>query len=577
MGGFTIPQFWRDSRAKILLGFAAGSVLVAFALYYPALRGDFVLDDLPLRLAAGVRSHPLVGWISEPRPVLVLSYGLNQVLFGASPAAYHVVNVLIHALNAFLVFLVIRRLLERAGWSDRQRWVASAAGALLFLVHPLQTESVSYIAGRSESLAAAFLLLAYAVFLYDRRGAISWPRAFVVIVLFGLAVKTKENAVSLAGVLLLTDLMWPRAFSLEGPRRNWRLYALMLPGAAVAALMILRTLATAKTAGFSVANYTWYQYAFTEARAIFVYLRLSALPVGQALDHDFAPSHTITEHGAIVCVALLAAMVCAAVLWRRRYPVACFGFLMFLTLLAPTSSIIPVDDAVVERRMYLPLLGLILIGCEVVRRWRPSRPAVAGLVITMAVTFGGYCYARNRLWGNPDLLLALSARDAQYNPRPLLNIAEAMMRRNHCELAIPYLDRADRILPGSYFVHSIRGRALACMGRPEEGLANLEMAARIRPCSEVYQWIGLLLGQMGRMPEAGAILRKAVELEPGSAAAHGSLGLWYESVGDYSAAEREYTTSLSINPADHSARASLERVRRLRIVHPASDSQPYQP
>jgi tetratricopeptide (TPR) repeat protein len=576
MGGFTIPQFWRDSRAKIPLGFAVFSVLIAFALYYPALHGDFVLDDLPLGLAAA-RSNPLAGWMLKARPVLMLSYALNQLLFGASPAAYHAVNILIHALNATLVFLVLRCLLQKAGWSERQGWVASAGGALLFLVHPLQTESVSYMAGRSESLAATFLLLAYAVFLYDRRDAISWSRALVVIVLFGLAVKTKENAVSLAAVLLLTDLMWPRAFSLDGPRRNWRLYALMLPGLAGAAVMIFRMLAASKTAGFSVANYTWYQYAFTEARAIFVYLRLSVLPVGQALDHDFAPSHTITDHAAVVYMALLAAMVFAAIHWRRRYPVACFGFLMFLAWLAPTSSIIPVDDAVVERRMYLPLVGLILIGCEAVRRWRPSRPALAGLVIAISVTFGGYCYVRNRLWGNPDLLLALSARDAQYNPRPLLNIAEAMIRRNHCELAIPYLDRADRILPGSYYVHSIRGRALACIGRPAEGLVHLEMAARIRPCSEIYQWIGLLLGQMGRIPEAGPILRKAVQLEPGSATAHGSLGLWYESVGDYLAAEREYAASLSIDPADRGARESLERVRRLRVVHPASDSQPYQP
>src|SRR5262249_34228272 len=197
-----------------------------------ALRGDCVLDDLPLGLAAA-RSHPLAGWMSRQRPVLMLSYGLNQVLFGASPAAYHAVNVLIHALNACLVFLIIRRLLEKADWSERQRQAGAAAGALVFLIHPLQTESVSYIAGRSESLASAFLLLAYAVFLYDRRGAISWRRALAVIVLFGLAVKTKENAVSLAGILLLTDLIGPGAVSFEGPRRNWRLYALMLPGVAV--------------------------------------------------------------------------------------------------------------------------------------------------------------------------------------------------------------------------------------------------------------------------------------------------------------------------------------------------------
>src|SRR5262249_6282895 len=111
MGGFTIRQFGRDSRAQMALGLAVGSLAIAFLLYYPALRGDFVLDDLPLGLAAA-RSHPLAGWMSRQRPVLMLSYGLNQLLFGASPAAYHAVNVLIHALNACLVFLIIRRLLE---------------------------------------------------------------------------------------------------------------------------------------------------------------------------------------------------------------------------------------------------------------------------------------------------------------------------------------------------------------------------------------------------------------------------------------------------------------------------------
>jgi Flp pilus assembly protein TadD len=561
MSRFTIRQFTRDPRAKIALVLAGGSLAIAFLLYSPALRGAFVLDDLPLGLAAA-RPDPLQNWMWRPRPVLMLSYGLNQLLFGPSPAAYHAVNVVIHALNACLVFLVICRLLERAKWSERQVRVAAAVGALVFLVHPLQTESVSYIAGRSESLAATFLLLAYAVFLHDRQVAISWSRALAVIALFAVAVKTKEIAVSLAGILVLTDLLGPGASAFDGVRRNWRLYVLMLPGVAVAAVMILRMLRTAESAGFSVANYKWYQYAFTEARAIFEYLQLAAVPVGQSLDHDFAPSRTITEHGTFVYIALLALMIVIAILWRRRYPVACFGFLMFLTWLAPTSSVIPLSDAVVERRMYLALLGLILIGCEAVRSWGPSRPAAAVLVITIGVTFGGYCYARNRLWSDPNQLLALSAKDAQHNPRPLLNIAEVMIRSNQCQLAIPYLDRADRIAPGSYFVHSIRGRALACLGRLEEALAQFDVAARIQPSSDIYQWMGLVLGQMRRIPEAGVALRKAVKLGPESAAAHGSLGLWYESVGDFRSAEREYLASLSYDTTDRGVRARLERLRR---------------
>ena len=192
---------------------------------------------------------------------------------------------------------------------ERRRLVGACIGSLVFLIHPLQTESVSYIAGRSESLASLFLLLAYVVFLYRRQDSISWGRALAVMILFGIGVKTKENAVSLPGILFLTDVMWPRPFSLEGPRKNWRLYALMLPGALLAMVGIFRMLATAGTAGFSVATFKWYQYAFTEARAIFTYLRLAILPVGQMLDHDFPTSRTILQHGAIFYMALLAGLI----------------------------------------------------------------------------------------------------------------------------------------------------------------------------------------------------------------------------------------------------------------------------
>lgn len=496
------------------------------------------------------------------RPVLVLSYALNALLLGDSPASYHVVNLLIHVLNACLVLLVLRRLLQQAGWSGRERRVAGWAGALLFLVHPLQTESVSYIAGRSESLASFFLLLAYAVYLYNRNESITWRRALVVIVLFGVAALTKENAISLAGVLLLTDLIGPKETSLDGPRRNFRLYALMLPGAVLAAVAVFRMLAGAQTAGFAVAKYTWYQYLFTEARAIFAYIRLAVAPLGQALDHDFAASYTISDHGAALFLFALVLLIGAAIRWRSRCPLASFGFLLFLAFLAPTSSVVPIDDALVERRMYLALLGLILIGCDAARRLRVQPRSKLAAVAALLVAFSGLCHARNRLWGTPELLIAQSAEGARHNPRPLLNIAEILIRRERCDLALPYLDRADRILPNSYFVHSIRGRALACLGRSEEGIRHMQLAAAIRPCSEIHLWMGLLYGKMGRLPESGVSLRKAIELDPKSAAAHSALGVWHEAHRDFAGARREYEAVLGIDPSDAAARAALERVQR---------------
>ena len=562
------PPVAPKGRIRFALVFVAALFACALALYFPALSGGFVFDDFALPLAVD-GAYP-IDWSAINRPVLVLSYRLNAILLGDRPVDFHVINLAIHALNACLVFLVLSRLLNMAGWMEKRRIGGACIGSLVFLIHPLQTESVSYIAGRSESLAAMFLLLAYVVFLDGQHDSITWGRALAVMVLFGIGVKTKENAVSLPAILFLTDVMWPHPFSLQGPRRNWKLYALMLPGALLAIVGIFRMLAAAGTAGFSVATFKWYQYAFTEARAIFAYLQLSIVPIGQMLDHDFPTSRTITQHGALFYILLLAGLTAAAIRWRRQYPLACFGFLMFLIWLAPTSSIVPIDDALVERRMYLPLMGLILIGCDIADHLKLRSAAVWGMVTAMLITFGGFCFARNRLWGRPELLIVMAAVDAEHNPRPMLNAAELLIRHNRCDLAVPYLRRAERILPANYYVNASWGRVLACLGKPDEGMRRLQLAAAMQPCSQVYVWIGLLYGQMGKSEEAGTALQKAVRLDPRSGMAHGALALWYESIHDFTSAEREYRTNAALDPDDEAARRGLAHLKRMVNPEPAA-------
>ncbi len=502
-------------------------------------------------------------WLTGVRPLLMFSYWVNYKLWGDEPLSYHLVNLLIHLINSGLVFLVLSRLLSMAGWIRKNAYRAAVLGAAVFLIHPLQTESVSYIAGRSESLAALCALLAYAIFLYRKNERISWLEALGVLFLFGCAVLTKENAVSLAGILILTDVFWPKPFSLAGLRNNWRLYLLMAPGAVAAVAWVFHILASAPSAGFADARFKWYTYAFTEARAIFTYIRLAIFPVGQSLDHDFAPSRTITDHGAIVYIVILAVLLCAAIAWRRRYPLFCFGLLSFLTWLAPTSSVIPIDDPLVERRMYVPLTGLILMACDIAPRVRISRNAVYAIAAFVALAFGGLCYARNQLWGAPDKIMALAAMNASSNPRPLLNLTEILIQRNRCDLAIPYLERAERILPNSYFVNVAWGRTLACLNRHQEALARFQRAALIQPTSKVYEWMGLVYGKMGELDLAGQSLQKAVELGPDSESAHGSLALWYETVHNLPAAEQQYCATIALDHSDLWAQMGLRRVRRL--------------
>jgi hypothetical protein len=527
------------------------------------MRGPFLFDDAGLPFAsATLQDRPLSDWVSGVRPLLMFSYWLNRTLWGESPVSYHAVNVLIHALNAALVFVALRRLLTLGGWAER-RIAPAAAGALVFLIHPLQTEAVSYIAGRSESLATFFMLLAYVAFLYRRKESISWSECVLVLAFFALAVLTKENAVSLAGILVLTDVFWPVPFSTRGLRQNWRLYALMVPGAMLAAAAVFRMLATASSAGFSMRGVAWYQYGFTQARVVFAYIRLALWPAGLSIDRDYAISHTVFERGAIFWLLLLAALLAACFYLRRKYPLACFGFLLFLVALAPTSSIVPIADPMVERRMYLPLLGLILIGCELSRRVRLSPPVMWSVGAVIVTLLSGWCYARNQQFSHPETLFADAAAQSTHNSRPYVHLAHTLYEEGRCEEEIPYLERADRLFANNYGIQMEWGGALECLGRLEESARRLQLAAQINPLGDAWEMLGLVYGAMNKPDESGAALRRAVQVKPDYASAHRSLAIWYEAVADYAAAEREYSRSLALDSHDRQARLGLLRVSQL--------------
>jgi protein O-mannosyl-transferase len=499
--------------------------VVELNLYSPSIAAPFVFDDYILPFLQG--SPDLYGWLSGVRPFLMFTYWLNARLSGDSPLGYHLVNLVIHAANTGLVFLVLHRLLEIAGgMSARAVRIASIIGAAVFLVHPLQTESVSYIAGRSESLAAFFVLLAYVVFMYRRGDSISWAETALVLVLFAVAVTTKENAVALAGVLILTDVYWPQPFSTRGLRNNWKFYAAMAAGAIVAAWEVFQVLAAATTAGFALRSITWYQYGFTEARAIFTYLRMAVIPVGQSLDHDYPVSHTVLEHGAIFYLAALAGLIVLCFVWRRRYPLACFGFFLTLILLAPTSSIVPILDPLVERRMYLPLIGLILIGCEIARRVRMRPSTGYATCAAMLVAFYVLCYQRNILWAEPAQLWAEAALASTTSSRPYANLVDQLVQERRCSVAIPYLRHAEQTRPDDYLIEVAWGRILECVGDKGQALQKLTRAAQIRETAEVYRLMGLLLGEMGKPKEAGIALHRAVAMNPDWPPAHDSLVLW---------------------------------------------------
>jgi hypothetical protein len=350
---------------------AAAAALAAVAwAYAPAMRGPFLFDDTFLPFAvSGLAQQPLLGWLHSQRPLLMATYWMSAQLSPDDTWWFHFMNVVIHAIASGLAFWIVRRLLQWAAVEKSKRNLLAGVAAALFLLHPVQTEAVAYLAGRSESLSVMLAFAAFTVFLYRRRAAATWGTAAAVFVLFLAALGAKEQTIALPALFLLTDY-WFNDFSFRGIRANWRIYAPMA-AAGLAGVWFFRGLITsATTAGFGLKDFTWYQYFFTQCRALWVYIGLFLFPAYLSADWDFAISRTVLDKGAIAGLAALVAVAAAAWHWRRRFPLASYGYFAFLVLMAPTSSILPIKDPVAERRLYFAILGLLLILVDALARLR---------------------------------------------------------------------------------------------------------------------------------------------------------------------------------------------------------------
>lgn len=539
-----------------------GSLLAAFAVYGPALHGEFLFDDVYLPfLLPDVQQAPLRAWLGV-RPVLMISYWLNYQTSGLAPFPYHAVNVVLHALNALLAWAIARRLLAVAGeTSPRREWLAAFGGAL-FLLHPAQTESVAYVASRSETLSVLFFLSAYAVFLYRRQQAISTLRALAVLVLFGLACTVKEHTVVLPALLLLTDYYFTTPFRMEGIRRNGKLYAPILAAGLLGAAAVWRVLATAQTAGFQIREFTWYEYLFTQFRVILTYLRLYVLPVNLNGDYNYGVSRSLLEPATLAALLLLLGLVWIAWKRRRDYTLASFGFLGFLLLLAPTSSVVPIRDVIAERRLYLPFLCLILLTLDLLRRWRPPVAALAAVSGVVLIAAGAATYQRSQVWSSALAFWQDTVAKSPNNARAHFQLAYAQWHEGRCAEALKSYEKVARLEKPDDRLLIDWALALECAGRVDEAVAKLREAGKLAPTAHVYAQIGMIYGKHNRAEEALAALAEAEKIDPRFEMTYVYKGNVYATRGDWASAAAHYRHAAALNPNNETAQRALALAER---------------
>jgi protein O-mannosyl-transferase len=549
--------------------------IAAFLAYANTFNSPFVFDDLPRIVRNALVQHPWPPWramTQTSRPIVQLSFALNHAISGLQTWSYHLVNVGIHAINGMLLFALIRRTLARSAACARYR--SSAQGialtaSLLWTVHPLATEAVTYVVQRSESLASLFYLLVLVAIARgaDSKRAALWNALALVACVCGMA--SKPVMASAPFVALLYDRTFlAGSFRRALATRGWThggLFAslLLLPVLLAAAPMDWRYSSVSGAQGIGALD-----YAKTQPGVVLHYLRLALWPSGLTLDYDWPIARD--SLGVLLPAAAIAVLAIASIALLARANAVGFLGAFVLLVLAPTSSVIPILDMAFEHRMYLALaavvLGFVLAGRELLRSLARSlawnamieRRASTMATAVLAVGLGAVTVARNADYRSAVAIWSDTAAKRPQNPRPRVNLAYAIADRDGIERGLAAAETAVARHPDYPWGHLASGYFLIKLGRADQAIPRLRLAASRLPASaEAHYLLGSALSEVGAYGQAIPELETAIGLEPWRAEAENNLGAAHLHRGAWDAAITHLERAVELSPGYTNARFNL--------------------
>lgn len=435
--------------------FVAILVLLALGLiaYSNSFLGTFHFDDVT-RIVENDAITDLtnIGKIyscCKERFLTYFTLALNYRISKFDTTSYHIFNFFIHYFAAFILYFLLLETwktpaLKRVDLKLSKRLAAFFAAGI-FLLHPLQTESVTYVIQRAESMAGMFYL---ATLFFYLRGRLTTPsRAaagyYVLMILSGVAASfSKETAVTLPVMIVVYEIFFFNTSIRELVRKKVILFALIPAGVVVAFKL-----------GFLIQRNFYYdpgsyftrkQYFLTQFSVLVTYLRLFFWPASQNLDWDYPVAVTLFNARTLASLSLLIALALLTIPAYRRYRLLSLGIIGFFVTLAPTSSIIPIKDLIYEHRMYLAVaflaMGFAHVFMQTLKKIEsiPSRghPVVLVLVIgTLLSLLTGLTYARNQVWMNEISLWRDAVQKSPNKARPHVNFGRALYARGFVELS----------------------------------------------------------------------------------------------------------------------------------------------
>lgn len=565
--------------ASGVLVVAAVIILAGLLSYSRALPYPFIFDDEEaITENPYVRSiWPVSAAMSAPaqspvagRPIVSLTLALNFHFGGLHPAGYRAFNILVHVLAGLTLFGIIRRTLLGKLLSEQFGQAATplaAAATLAWLLHPLQTESVTYVIQRTECMMGLFYLLTLycAIRGFGATRPAGWYVAAIIACALGMA--TKEVMVTAPVLVLLYDRIFVGpSFSSICRRRPW-LYA-GLAGTWLILGFLLIGGPRSMTVGFGHGAGAL-DYARNQCLAIVTYLRLTFWPRGLVIDYGMPVVVNWTQAApyALVVLALLAATIVALL----RRPTVGFLGAWFFVILSPTSSFVPIiTEVAAERRMYLPLaavaVAVVLAAWAVLQRLSryltlPSsvRRALAAVVaVPVLGLLALLTVSRNEDYRTPLGIWTEAVNKRPDNPRAHNNLAQLLYVDGKPAEAAEHLRRALALKPDYDMAHDNLSIVLAGLGDCTRAIVHSDRAIELKPDrAGVQRHRAFVLWTCGRREEAVACYQRAVELDPWDAKALYSLGNILSDSGRLDEAERHYRQAVHADPGHAEANNNL--------------------
>ncbi len=526
------------------------------------------------------------------------SLAINYHLHGLNVTGYHIVNLVIHIVNALFVYLIIVMTLRSGsfpiGAEDRglypKEFIAVAV-ALVFVSHPIQTQAVTYLSQRFTLLAACLYLLSLLFYITARTSPPGFKRsAFYVAALLSTvaAMMTKEFTFTLPFVITVYEMFF---FKSSARDRLKVLAPFAVTLIIIPVLVFLKqgtvndldnTMRTITMA--NVTDISRIDHLLTQFRVIMLYLQLLFFPVNQNVDHDVSVYHSLFVPPVFASFIALAALFSLGVyllLASRKqsenpeFRLASFGIIWFFLTLSVESSIIPMGELVAEYRLYLPSVGMILAIVSLLlytarkySRIRAFLPTLLSVTLTVTViTLATVTYLRNTIWASEITLWEDAARKSPLRVRPHQNLGIYYGMQGRLEDARRELIAALQLEPSSAELHNNLGMIYKKMAAYDDAIQEYTTVVKLAPGDGVVHYnLGNVYLAQDRVDEAIREYQVAAELIPDYDEVHNNLGIAYGKNGQFNEAISEFNRALQLNPQNANARNNMEVMMRKAMV-----------